>query len=638
MGHILALLVAGCSATQKIVGDGRTYSAGSEFKEAPMLARQVEDGNLPPLDQRLPEHPLVAKHDYVGYEGPGVYGGTWHSFHTTADFSTWKMVAGYAPLIRWRFDCAGLEPGLAESWEFNEDGTELTLHLRKGLRWSDGHPYTSESFAYWYRLCRDKRHRYSPPVWCRVQGREMTVETPDDYTIVMKFSGPNWLAPLWLATGYWWCDEYNIPTHYMQQFDPDFNPAYQDFITFEKKDLTHQNPERPSLWPWVLAAREKGGHRLVFSRNPYYYVVDELGRQLPYIDEVQSALVPDPQVRALRLLAGQVDCMFRNLELRDLALYVRGAERGGYRIFQWKTASGADPAVLVNWSPPDLVLRDLIRDQRFRKALALAVDREKCNAIAWKGLLQPQAATISQESWHFQDAEGQALFDQWKRADAEYDPVEANALLDAMGLRQRDPAGYRLRPDGRRLTLLMDVPSSGLNAQENDVGVIVAENWRALGIDTVLHTPSATELELRRTLGDYTISTFGAAEMDLFTYPDWVFPTTPRYWHPLEGRWYESGGSRGEPPTGPLRKLVALYDRIKSEKDLQRRHQYVREAVRIHIEAGPFMLGTTGRRPELVLVADDFHNVPREGILGPWAMAQPATSYPEQYYISEESP
>src|SRR5690606_35254825 len=100
----------------------------------------------------------------------------------------WKMTAGYAPLIRWRYDCQDLEPGLAESWEFSEDGSILTLHLRKGVRWSDGHPYTSESFAYWYQLCLDKRHRYIQPVWCRVDGKPMAVEPPDENTIVMRFA------------------------------------------------------------------------------------------------------------------------------------------------------------------------------------------------------------------------------------------------------------------------------------------------------------------------------------------------------------------------------------------------------------------------------------------------------------------
>ncbi len=137
-----------------------------------MLAAKVDVGELPPLEKRLPDRPLVAKHDYPGYEGPGVYGGTWHRFHTHPSLGAWKMVAGYSPLIRWRYDCLGLEPGLAESWEFNDDGTRLTLHLRKGVRWSDGHPFMGaravcKQSPFDRPTTHEPRREMSPQVACR---------------------------------------------------------------------------------------------------------------------------------------------------------------------------------------------------------------------------------------------------------------------------------------------------------------------------------------------------------------------------------------------------------------------------------------------------------------------------------------
>ena len=250
--------------------------------------------------------------------------------------------------------------------------------------------------------------------------------------------------------------------------------------------------------------------------------------------------------------------------------------------------------------------------------------------------MQPQAATVSQEGWHFADPAGQALFEIWKRTDATFDIDQANALLDEIGLVERDPEGFRLRPDGKRLKIVMDVPSSNLNSQENDIGLIIQEGWRQLGIDVTLYTPPGAELSLRRTLGEFTVSMHGEAEMDLFTYPDWVFPTSAKYWHPKVGRWYETAGKEGEPPVGPLKKLLDLYEAIKEEKDLQKRHELVRQAVQIHIEEGPFHLGTVARSPSLVIVKDHFHNVPNDGILGPWAIATPATSFPEQCFIEKE--
>ena len=589
--------------------------------EAPQLAARVAEGSLPPLHERIPANPLVAKNDYEGYDGPGIYGGTWRQLHNNTDLGTWKMIAGYAPLIRWNRMTTGLEPGLAESWAFNEDGTALTLKLREGVRWSDGHPYTSASFRAWYDLCLDERHRNSPPVWCLVDGKPMKVETPDDYTIVMKFAGPNWLVPLWLATGFWWSEEYNVPEHYMKQFHPDHNAGVDDFVLYEKHRLPQRNPEKPSLWPWTISRIEKGGFRVILERNPYYYVVDDDGRQLPYIDRVVTTLVPESQIRVLRVLAGEVDCQFRDLDLRDFSLFMKGRERGDYRVKMWDSASGADPAINLNWSDNDPVLRGLIRNQRFRKA------------VAFKGLVEPQGATVSEEGWHFLSEEGERLFDQWKATDSDYDMRKANRLLDEMGLTSRDAEGYRLRPDGRRLTLVLDAPAAAHIAHENDVALIVAEGWRELGMEVIVYTPPGAELKLRRDLGEFTAHLHGEAEMDLFTYPDWVFPTSGKYWHPRVGKWYETGGEKGEAPTGVMVELLDLYDRIKREKDLEARHRLVQDAVRIHIEHGPFHLGTVARTPKPVIVKNNFHNVPDSGILGPWAIAGPATSFPEQFYI-----
>ncbi len=622
------------SCSQPVVDmDEISDNIGLEAMEAPVLAKEVAEGRLPPVNERLPEKPLVAKHEYAGFEQAGVYGGTWHNFHSGTDLGAWKMIGAYAPLIRWNWACTDLEPGLAESWSFNEDGTELTLKLRRGVRWSDGEPYTSEAFAFWYELCLDDRHRYAPPVWSRVDGEPMTVETPDAYTIVMKFPGPNWLVPLWLATGFWWCEEYNIPKHFMRRYHPDYSPNHDDFVAFEKKNISHRNADRPSLWPWHITKIEKGGFRIHLQRNPYYYVVDDHGRQLPYIDKIVTSLVTESQVRVLKVLAGDVDCQFRDIDLRDLSLFMEGREQGDYHIKMWKSAAGAEPAVNLNWSDNDPVLRTLIRNQKFRKALALGIDREKCNAIAYRGLLKPQAATVSEEAWHFIDKEGAALFQLWKNTDAEFNIEKGNRLLDEIGLSGRDDDGYRLRPDGQRLSIVLDTPASAIIVQENDIGLILAEGWEAMGIEIVIFTPPGAELKLRRDLGEFTIHLHGEAEMDLFTYPDWVFPTSPRYWHPKVGKWYESGGEKGEEPTGVMKELLDIYDQIKQEKDLQKRHKLVQEAVKLHIDKGPFHLGTVGRKPMPVIIKNYFHNVPDEGILGPWAIVAPGISFPEQYYM-----
>lgn len=650
----IVLIFPACQAPEQ-GPDLSKYPTGLEAKEAPMLAYLVEQGELPPLEERLPENPLVAKHDYDGYEGPGVYGGTWQTFHADTWMANWFMIAGYVPLIRWRFDCQGVEPGLAESWEFNDDGTQLTLHLRKGLRWSDGAPCTSEDFAFWYENATDKKFGSMPPTWCLVPDKngvkqQMAVETPDPYTIILKFAGPAWLTPYFMANETL-ASSYMVPKHYMKQFHPRYNPQYKDNIEYHRKGSWLQNLECPHLWPWIPYKSEKGGFRVEFRRNPYYFVVDDLGRQLPYIDRMKSNYVSDPQVRILQMLSGDIDCEFRGLELRDMEIFKTGEKQGNYKIRMWETGVGAEPALIMNWTPLlsegvqdpvtkkwhypiDEVMCKLFRDQRFRKALALGIDRDKINRVVFHGYCVVQGATTSREAWHFADEEGQALFREWEQTDCEFNLEKGNALLDDMGLTKRDPRdGVRLRPDGERLEILIDM--RGDTPFYADASIIIKEGWQQLGIEPIIFTPQFTELDLRQRQGTFLISTNGMAEMDICTYPSWVFPVTDEYFHPLEGRYYMTKGQEGIAPTGPMKELTDIYKKIVVEEDLNKRHQLVRDAIRVHIDDGPFNLGVVGRPPCPVLVSDRFHNVPTTGVLGAWAVVQPATSYPEQYYIQE---
>jgi peptide/nickel transport system substrate-binding protein len=348
--------------------------------------------------------------------------------------------------------------------------------------------------------------------------------------------------------------------------------------------------------------------------------------------------VLDPQVRVLKVLAGEVDCQIRRLELRDLGLFAQGKKRGDYRILRWQSASGGETSVLVNWSAPDPVLRNLLRDKRFRRALSLGIDRDKCNEIAWRGLATPQQATVSREAWHFQSPEGQRLFDEWAHSYAQFDLAAGNRLLDEMGLTKRDNDGFRLRPDGKRLSLVFEVSADAKIGPEPDEAVIIQDGWQKLGIEVIISTPPGAEFSNRQHLGTYTISTHGESEMDLFTYPDWVFPTEDKYFHPAVGKWYKTGGKEGEAPTGPMKKLLDIYDRIKTERDLEKCHRLVQDAVRVHIEEGPFCLGTAGRVPVLVIAKNGFRNVPATGILGPWAVSGPASSFPEQFYFERPVP
>ena len=146
--------------------------------------------------------------------------------------------------------------------------------------------------------------------------------------------------------------------------------------------------------------------------------------------------------------------------------------------------------------------------------------------------------------------------------------------------------------------------------------------------------PSA-EYSLRQKLGKYQVSMFGEAEMDLFTYPDWVFPTGEMYWHSEIGRWYKSKGKKGDAPVGVMKDLLDIYNEILTEKDINKAHKLVQKAVELHTKEGLFAIGTAANPPILVIVKNSFRNVPEEPrIMGPWAAGGPATSYPETFFFA----
>jgi peptide/nickel transport system substrate-binding protein len=627
----IGLFLAGCAAPP--VTDEPYQPAGSSLhdKESPMLTAMVNAGKLPPLAQRLPIDPLVVK----PFDRPGEYGGTWHMMVSDPSLGEYELVGGYAPLMRWKADCTGVEPGLATSWKYSKDGTQLTIHLRHGLKWSDGADYTSTDLAYWAEVSGSKQSQTVRPFWSLVNGKDMTYSCPDKYTFVMKFAGPNWYVPLELAAGYWTSDAYNMPKHYMMRFDPNYNHAYKDYVVFDKKNESAFNADRPTVCPWHLKGIEDAGFRMTFERNPYYYMTDTEGRQLPYIDHVICSYVPNSEVQVLKVLSGQVDAQFRLMDSRNLALFINGQKRGHYKVLYWLNEDGGNTSFLINWSTPDPQIRQLLRNVKFREALSLAIDRTKCNDVALEGQSIPQQATISPDAWHFKVPGGKQVYNAWMHAYSAFDIPQANRLLDSMGLTKRDADGYRLRPDGKRISLIVDMPPGDTEDYTIDETQIAAAGWRQLGLEILPHSWSTVQFSLRQSLGQYEISNSSEAEMDLFTYPDWVFPTSDLYWHPLVGKWYQTGGKKGEAPTGVMKQLLDIYDQTKAEGNLAKSQQLILKAIRLETKEGFFAIGTCGHSPAPVMVKDNFCNVPPSGrILGPWAVVGPATSYPETFYFS----
>jgi ABC-type transport system substrate-binding protein len=120
--------------------------AGATFKEAPALAELVKAGKLPPIEERLPLNPVVVQ----PAEKVGKYGGNWTTATIEKNGNDLRRNIGYEQLLRWTPMWDGILPNVAESYEASEDAMTFTFHLREGLRWSDGEPFTATDVVFWY--------------------------------------------------------------------------------------------------------------------------------------------------------------------------------------------------------------------------------------------------------------------------------------------------------------------------------------------------------------------------------------------------------------------------------------------------------------------------------------------------------
>jgi peptide/nickel transport system substrate-binding protein len=620
-GGAALLVTSGCdllSTDPDADDEGRKIGADGA-KEAPMLARRVASGELPPLRKRLPPEPLVVR----PLTSAGRYGGTLRGTSlapaTTSDLQT-TMVPS---LFRFSDDLAERHPELAASFEFNADFTTCVIALREGLRWSDGEPFTADDVLFYFDDWQfdDDLSPIVAPQWIR-GGERMKVSKAGDYTVRFDFALPTPSFALLNYTGA--PAEPYVPAHFLRKYHPKYNASapeeakaagygnWQDqFSYFAVAHYGVQSPERPVLDPWMPV--EMSDQRQRYVRNPYYWKVDEDGRQLPYIDEVVIDYVGDIEVTNLRAISGEVSVAGLDLTVRNYPVLKKGERDGNYRAALLTSERGADVALALNQEHKDRVLREIFRDVRFRQALSVAINREEINNLVFLRRGTPRQATINERATFFRQ--------EWADHFAEYDRNLANDLLDQVGLDERDADGIRLRPDGRRLSFQLEfLPHEG---PKTEVAELVVGHWRDVGLNVSAQPRDRTYLLTRLEAGDHDASAWHVdrqLERAAYAYGAYSSKLGPggdsailyaNGWR----TWLRSGGASGVEPPEEAKELDAalhewqLYEMGTPEyDDLARRiHDLIAETL--------WVIGIVGQAPSPVLVSNDLRNVLPEAVL-----------------------
>ena len=618
-------------------------------KESPILADLVEEGELPPVDERVGAEPLVLR----GVEGIGKYGGTWFRVANSAeDVTTSLNRMSSSTLVRWSPMGYPIRPNVAKGWTVSEDHKEWTFFLRKGMKWSDGHPFTADDIMYWWEEERPYTHS-ALPKWMVLSGKGGNLFKVDDYTVRFVFPFPygNFLEKL--ASNV----EPYAPRHYLRRYlpgvgDPEWIGAEMRARELDSERSLYsqvsdeRNPEHPRLWPWVYRSYQATPPES-FVRNPYYWAVDEEGNQLPYVDRVLYHVKADSLI-PISAAAGELTMQARHIRYEDYTLLMENRYRGDYQVYHWF------PAVRSVWTlwpntnrivdpdePESRQKANLLKDKRFRQALSLAIDRQEIIRALYAGFGEPaQNAPGRMSPFHNENL---------LKSFTEYDPDRANALLDELGLTNRDGEGMRCFPDGNRMTWYIDYTSfTGEGPAQ-----FVVDNWAEVGIRAIHRerTRPIFVVESQALKHDFSVWS-GESEYNPMINPgSFVANGLGAYFAMGDAREYlkrNYSASRSPEkevkvdqeavPTSPIRLGQNLYDQAVMALTLDEQVEIMNEVLNIAAE-NVWSISIATPPPQLAVVKNGFRNVPRHMITA-YAYATPANSAIETYFFEnpKESP
>jgi peptide/nickel transport system substrate-binding protein len=493
--------------------------ADRSFGEAPMLAAEVKAGRLPTVSERLPENPLVV----VPIDEIGKYGGklrralTGDIVQTTGVYKTISEgLTGFSRPLP-----TSIELGLAEKVWFEDEHRTAYFKLRKGLRWSDGVPFTVDDILFWYYdtlVDSDARDNPAMPGNWLVDRKPVKMEKVDDLTI--KVTSPKPLGRILHATS---VDVVALPRHRLQHLHPRYNPN-SNYQTFRDSTTNAQmvlNPGMPRLSAWVPVEWYRG-QRVVYRRNPYYYKVDTAGNQLPYTDYLEFNVIQDSQVLLLKFINGEIDLFGRYSQI-DMYPTLKSEEvKGKFKLRI--TGPERGNSLYLNWDGPNAALREAFRDLKVRMALSHAINREEINQIVYHGLLDINGYSLLPSSPYFTE--------EAYRKYSTYEPQLANRLLDEAGYLDTDGDGFRELSDGTVFSIVIDVrvtPSSDVQICE-----LVGDHWKDVGVKVVLNPLLRDLLYPRRENGDFDIHVWaleGPAD-PLGYMNDWaIMSENGPFWH-----------------------------------------------------------------------------------------------------------
>ena len=565
----------------------------------------------PPSEPRVVNFKSMQK--TVGKKGGSIdiLMGKWKDIRQMTIYSNARLVS-YDPTFI-------LSPDILKSVE-NDAQKSFTLHLRKGHKWSDGTPFTTEDFRYWWENVanNEELEPAGPPASMLVDGKGPKVDIIDSHTIRYTWDSVN---PLFLTALAGARPQYiYMPAHYMKQFHTKFADAEKiaELIKSEKvqnwtslhkrfgRQYRPENPNLPTLQAWMNTT-QLPSERIVFKANPHFHRVDPKGTQLPYIEQVVMNVVSS-EIIAAKTGTGESALQARYLRFDNFAFLKKGAEDGNYKVLLWPSGKGSEMTLLPNLNVKDEAFRKAFQDVRVRRAMSLAVNRSEINETIFFGLARESSNSVLPSSPLYSDSDSEA----WSALDVE----KANALLDEAGYDKKDSSGTRLLPDGRPFEVIVE--TAGESSQETDILQLITDHWKSIGLKLFVKPSQRDILRKRVSSGETMMSTWQGLNRGLATpemNPEELAPVSSvqAQW-PVWGLNYESNGKSGETATLPeVAKLSSLYKEWKGASTRDAQEKVWKEMLSIFTDQ-VYTIGIVSGGLQPIVVSTKMQNVPEEGI------------------------
>jgi len=601
---------------------------GTKFNEAPMLANMVSGGVLPAITDRLPVAPFVLKpRDQVGKYGETLYS----AFPAAYAGQAYETLGFYEPVLTWSADRTQQLPNFIETFEPSEDQKIFRMVIRKGLKWSDGEPVTTDDIKFVYEdVWSNTTLNPTFPSNFSTAGEPAKLNVIDAQTFELVFSKP------YPAFKYVICRQGNtsnlfVPSKYLKQF----HEKYVEQTELEKmtKDAGFETwnqlygdrnnwlnyPERPVLFAWRLESVSDDKLTRKFVRNPYYFKVDTEGNQLPYLDYQQVQYVDNAETLKMMTLAGDNEYIGAPIGevMADWPIYAENAEAGDYRLITAGADFGHIFLVMPNSSSQDPQKGPLLANKNFRIALSHAINREEMISLFvtvgdFKGKPAQQSPV---EASPYYDEELTSMY-------TEYDVDKANTLLDEIGLTARGSDGYRLGLDGKPLQFIVMIPT--YSPLWVDGGNQIAKYWREVGINVEAKAvdPSIWNETVQANQLDFSIHSTGSGGLlvinsdgiDAYSMPyvGWM-----QRWGVGFVKYILSKGAEGVEPPDFVLEMNRLREEILFEADQAIAEAKLKELLGLWKENFPLM-GISRPLPSWMLINNKLKNTPQDD--EPWVI------------------